>query len=285
MAFLPGGEASSISFPSSSITTSPNISFSLPNEPDVDSNGTVREIEFLFDRNVLTVSGFIDQRAFDGPLIKYSFTATPSLDVSFEPTDFYSARSDFRKCPAPLCGGYFIKKLNKAKMICADGSFKKECYVASANFDEFGISSFPFSSEDTTPYVFKGKQRLELFKDFKGLGVFEVSEAYKASIDSITSSNFYGLESLGIVCITSPCFSYEAHLINRKTTLDVSNVDFSLIGSAEDEMVVQAQQDLADGEVVLIAGQVRFIEGFSGLGRKMIVTQLYTPITPVKIIK
>ena len=277
VAFLPGGGASSISFPSSSVTTSPNISFSLPNEPDVDSNGTVREIKFSFDQNVLKVSGSIDQRAFDGPLIEYLFTATPSL-ASFEPTNFYSARSDLRKCPSPMCGGYFIKKLNQAKTLCADGSFAKECYVASANFDEFGINSFPFSSEDTTPYIFKGEQRLEPFKGFKGLGVFEVSEAYKAVTDNAASGNFYGLENLGIVCITSPCFSYEAHLLNRKTVLDISGVDFSLIGPADDEVVDQALQDLADGEVVLISGEVRFVDGFAGIGRQMYVTQLYTPV-------
>src|SRR3954452_13610286 len=29
---------------------------------------------------------------------------------------------DMRKCAAPACGGYFVKRVNQAKTTCADGS-------------------------------------------------------------------------------------------------------------------------------------------------------------------
>ena len=282
VAFLPGG-GTQLFFPSSDLTTSPNVNFLLPSDPNVDSNGTTRRIEFTYDQDGLTVSGSIDQRAFDGPLTEYAFTAIPSTDEGFDAKGLYSARSDFRKCAAPLCGGFFIKKLNRAKTRCADGSLRKECYVASANFNSFDISFFPFTSQDSTPYIFRGTQSLEPFKGFGNLGVFEASEAYKAVSNDIASGRFFGLENVGILCITSPCFSYEAHVLNRKRVLDISGFDFSAVGSIEDDVVSDVVQNLADGQVVLLSGDVRYVDGFAGRGREIVATQLYVPILPKRV--
>src|SRR5262245_13589106 len=43
---------------------------------------------------------------------------------------FYTVRPDVRRCASPLCGGYFVKRVNQALTRCANGRWSRECYVA-----------------------------------------------------------------------------------------------------------------------------------------------------------
>ena len=38
-------------------------------------------------------------------------------------------RLDPRMCPAPICGGYFVKEVNKPKTKCADGTWQRDCHA------------------------------------------------------------------------------------------------------------------------------------------------------------
>ena len=97
---------SSISFANIDVSISPDISFTLPNDPDYSSNGVSRSIDFRFNGKQLTAAGKIDSRAFDGPLVEYKFAADMSGTVDgnddFNQYGFFTARRDFRKCISPL---------------------------------------------------------------------------------------------------------------------------------------------------------------------------------------
>lgn len=73
----------------------------------------------------------MDSRAFDGPLIEYFLVAKINTAHGEE---YFTARPDYRKCVAPLCGGYFVKAVNKKLTSCADGTRQPECYVASITY-------------------------------------------------------------------------------------------------------------------------------------------------------
>ena len=45
-------------------------------------------------------------------------------------TIYVVTRQDFRKCAYPMCGGVFVKAVNKSKTTCLDGTKDVECYVA-----------------------------------------------------------------------------------------------------------------------------------------------------------
>src|SRR5260370_23237107 len=57
-----------------------------------------------------------------------------SLSVLPDPMNatstFYSLRRDLRRCVSPLCGGYFVKRVNMSSTRCANGRFMSECYLA-----------------------------------------------------------------------------------------------------------------------------------------------------------
>src|SRR5512147_1590362 len=42
---------------------------------------------------------------------------------------YCSARRDMRRCMAPLCGGWWVKRVNRSTTRCSDGVNRGECYV------------------------------------------------------------------------------------------------------------------------------------------------------------
>ncbi len=44
-------------------------------------------------------------------------------------TDYSVTRTDPRMCPSPLCGGVYVKQVNRMHTRCADGTVATECYA------------------------------------------------------------------------------------------------------------------------------------------------------------
>src|SRR6266550_5607002 len=65
--------------------------------------------------------------------------ASESIVASPDPisvnSTFYSVRPDLRRCVSPLCGGYFVKRVNMSSTRCANGRFMNECYVAGIDWN------------------------------------------------------------------------------------------------------------------------------------------------------
>src|SRR5438046_344091 len=58
---------------------------------------------------------------------------------SSAPSAFLVVRPDQRRCAAPMCGGYFVKRANYATTRCADGEYRAECYVPAISYDAVGF--------------------------------------------------------------------------------------------------------------------------------------------------
>src|SRR5687767_8167105 len=43
--------------------------------------------------------------------------------------EYFLVRQDVRRCISPLCGGYFVKRVNQSRTRCANGRWMRECYV------------------------------------------------------------------------------------------------------------------------------------------------------------
>ncbi|MFM7276035.1 MAG: DUF6748 domain-containing protein, partial [Gammaproteobacteria bacterium] len=48
----------------------------------------------------------------------------------FHPYGYFEVRKDLRRCVSPLCGGFWLRRLNAQMTRCADGAMQRECYVA-----------------------------------------------------------------------------------------------------------------------------------------------------------
>jgi hypothetical protein len=170
---------------------------------------------------------------------------------------------------APLCGGYFVKRLNRATTLCADGAHAYECYVTELDLATLKLS--PSEQGDTVANVdaelFRGKIA-KLTWNGKLLGRFVASEAWRnASSGSVASGTYYRVDPNPIRCITYPCpAQYHEAKLN-------STVSTTLVGFAGPHAAKLASA-LSGSESVLAAGTNQAGKG----GKVLDATQFWTRI-------
>lgn len=268
-----------ILFPSSTLVSTPDVYFQLPEDPYDDSYGVVRDIAFTFEGDAIKAKGIVDSRAFDGPLVEYQFVARTTR------SEVFTARPDYRKCAAPLCGGYFVKLVNKKLTQCADGSLKQECYVASVVYGDGPINAGVHSFANKTPLLLIGAIVPKADTTTGVLGVFRAKDAYRSATQNTATGNFYGVTNNDIMCITTPCFSYDEQLLNTENRITkLSDVNLEMSGASPDD-INWAQQLLANGSPLYATGKNQKYQGFAGIGVRLVAQQFYLPIKPTVVKK
>src|SRR5690349_9895603 len=53
---------------------------------------------------------------------------------------YFEVWADLRKCAAPMCGGFFVARLNRSTTTCVNGSAKASCYVPTLDWSEANLS-------------------------------------------------------------------------------------------------------------------------------------------------
>lgn len=265
-----------ILFPSSSLVTAPDVDFQLPADPNEDSYGVVRDIAFTFEGGALKAKGIVDSRAFDGPLVEYQLVAKTKQ------SEVFTARPDYRKCAAPLCGGYFVKLANKKLTQCVDGSWQAECYVTAITYGNGPIAAPAASAGNKTPLLVVGAILPAAGEKTAGLGFFLAKEAYSSATQNTAQGSFYGVTNNGIVCITTPCFSFDEALLNTTNRITkLSDLNLEMSGALPDD-IAHAHQLLANGAILYAAGKNQKYRGFAGVGVRLVAQQFYLPIKPTQ---
>ena len=245
--------------------------FTLPKNPNEDSGGTVRDIEYSFDGTSLVVWGVINQSAFDGPIIEYEFSAT--VTTAEVQADYYYARMDFRKCASPMCGGVYLSKVNQRAMRCPNGEKARTCYIGLPDWSAVGGNPF----EGDEPLLLAGKVSQAKWDTFEEFGAISVNEVYRSSSKPRRRQTVVSVVNNGLVCITSPCFSYDLTVVNRDKTRALSMVDLSRARATKAE-IEQANALLANGQSILATGYLRRTKEFSGPGLKFVAKNLFLPV-------
>lgn len=62
-----------------------------------------------------------------------------AVATTYRPTTgVYQLIPDARRCPSPLCGGYWIRAVNHSKTTCHDGNVQSWCYISEVDYDAAG---------------------------------------------------------------------------------------------------------------------------------------------------
>jgi hypothetical protein len=134
---------------------------------------------------------------------------------------YFTVTPDPRLCPAPTCGGFHLQALNQSLATCADGSQQVSCYVASA---DFGALQAP-PSFAPGEVVVRGRIAADDYPGFGNLGKLVAESAWTGATSQAAQGTIFRIRDLGIVCVTAPCFSIEARVLNQTTILAVSTLD------------------------------------------------------------
>ncbi|MBX7117212.1 MAG: hypothetical protein K1X64_23040 [Myxococcaceae bacterium] len=145
-------------------------------------------------------------------------TTEDSAELSASSRTYVTLRRDFRKCLAPMCGGYFVGDVNRAN--------PSEKYVNSLDFSKSNLSAEDIAVVLEAPeaeLVLRGK--LGPTEARFNTRSFLVYEAYRGMPGvEVSDSTFYTVADSEIRCVRAPCFSLTAKKLNGSATRGATGV-------------------------------------------------------------
>jgi hypothetical protein len=191
---------------------------------------------------------------------------------------YFEIKRDFRRCIYPLCGGYWLDRLNASKTTCHNGSKAEACYAPVLDWSESGLTQEQQDAlflaadrtaitEDTYAIVRGRFTKKNDTTPMPNLGKFVVTEAWVAVGEGPAEGVFAKVKDNGIRCITTPCNSLTEYALNASRTAKIAEVDFEA-GDLSEAAVEGLVGDLANGGFIVAGDRYNFnVQGRSGKGR------------------
>lgn len=202
----------------------------------------------------------------------------PNAPVPASGGSYFTLRRDVRRCAAPLCGGFFIRRVNRLTTVCADGQRASECYVAELDFGALGLSEEQATSVRNSAEDALLRGTIGSFSSaFGELGRLDVSEVWLGHAGVEPRGAFVRVKDTGLRCITTPCPSLSASLLElRLPSLSVAELD--LEGISEDTS--DAIEQLGEPDGLLVAGRPSVVSGPAGTALGVDASEYYIPLSP-----
>lgn len=199
---------------------------------------------------------------------------------------YFVIQPDDRKCVSPLCGGYWVSRVNRAYTHCADGSWNPSCYVADLDFEGSGLADHQI--ESVTAEVASGKVLLRgdvgvgHWDGFGELGRLQVSEAWMGGSDSEPGGLFVRVTDSGLVCITAPCYgTLHEDKLNSVLDADLSELDLSWTDVEQEEQAGAFERVFSDDGLIVAGWRYWWYDG--GWQRGRVAAQYYERIEPLPV--
>lgn len=204
-------------------------------------------------------------------------------------TAYYAINSDLRRCASPMCGGWFLKQLNRSTTVCHDGSTADRCYTPVLDWSNSNLPE-PQQTElldaagtgATSGHVYaivRGTfARTNTTTPQHQLGRFIIAEAWVAEGDGAAQGTFVHVRDNGRRCFVAPCPNLTETTLNTSQVTDIADVDFASSGMSDAE-VAQCTQSMYGPLGILVAGD-RYtvnVDGRTADGRT--ATQAYLQLT------
>lgn len=244
------------------------------------------------------------------PLFALSFTACAGSDSTDElageadledlegkndspsgASTYFEVRTDMRRCASPMCGGFFIDRLNATSTTCHDGAKREVCYTPELDWSQSGLdeakqsmflgkASSAFVSGDVKAILRGRFANKNLNTTIPTMGRFIVTEAWIAQGEGVSDGVFAKVFQNGIRCIAAPCPSLTEKALNASRTANISEIDYEA-GTYDDAALGGLASDYHAPTGVIVAGD-RYsftISGRAGKGRT--ATQAYRNVANI----
>jgi len=175
---------------------------------------------------------------------------------------YFEITSDMRKCVAPLCGGFFVARLNRSYTTCVDHSDQAQCYVPALDWSEAGLSdglqqklvdaAYLDATSDGVRAIVRGRFAPQQYAQ-GNLGRFVVTEAWVEEGDTVSDGVFVRAAANSIRCIAAPCPTITEKALDTSRKANIAEIDWSLAGLQERE-IEAFNARLADPSGVIFAG-------------------------------
>ncbi|MEK6334564.1 MAG: DUF6748 domain-containing protein [Acidobacteriota bacterium] len=193
--------------------------------------------------------------------------AAPTSDSIDDNSTYYSVRRDLRRCVSPLCGGYFVKRVNRPNTACSDGRVMSDCYVAEINWN--GNAEVNGST-----FVVRGNIGRKRFGHFGNLGEMRVSESWTPMGNNRALGTFYRVRDRGVRCITHPCPTHLEAKLNSASSQNIAGVNLASSNLGDQNAAAVTQAMTGPGGVI-VTGENVVVRGPGGRSFELRGTQVY----------
>ncbi|WKB55575.1 Kazal-type serine protease inhibitor family protein [Eleftheria terrae] len=187
-------------------------------------------------------------------------------------------RPDLRRCAFPMCGGYFVRAVNKPRTQCADGSWQAECHAAVLD-----TAPTRWSEGERAAFLLKFGQGHALVRGTlaavrqEGLPwivpTLTATEGWEGQVQRAGGGAVYRVQDNGIRCITHPCPSIEQQALNFVAKRAIAGVELDKAGASAQQTAEGVQALSAPG--LLVAGRHRTVSGPGGVRDVLVATEFY----------
>ena len=193
--------------------------------------------------------------------------SSPAPEQLASDGEYYLVQQDMRRCISPLCGGYFVKRVNQSSTRCANGRWMRECYVAEIDWNGQ-------SEVDPGKALLRGDIVARQFARFGNLGALRVTESWQSPSDKPPTGTFYRVRDRGVRCITDPCLSHSATKLGSRLTKNIAGVDLAAAG-ATGEMISEGAVAMTHPHGVIVTGYFAPVTGPGGRAQTLKATKVY----------
>lgn len=187
---------------------------------------------------------------------------------------YFVAQRDLRKCAYPMCGGYFVHRVNASKTRCIDGSYQDSCYVTGIDLSKLMLTE---NDLDYGKAIFRGAiEKTEI--NGKTWGTFAGGEAWANETGSDALGDVWRVEDNGIRCIKAPCPSISADKLNTSAVRQVTDMDYS--GANATQKQIDGANDSIFSESLLVTGTIAATKDG---GHRMMTTAFFHSKTGVRL--
>jgi hypothetical protein len=198
---------------------------------------------------------------------------------------YFEIRTDMRHCASPMCGGFFLDRLNATSTTCHDGAKREACYTPELDWSQAGLSeskvqallgkaSSSFASGQVKAIVRGRFAKKNLTTTVPAMGRFIVTEAWVAQGDGDADGVFAKVYQNGIRCISAPCPSLTEKALNASRTANISDLDFTA-GTYDDAAIQGVVSDYTEPSGVIVAGDRYSFTQAGRTGKGRTATQAY----------
>lgn len=191
-------------------------------------------------------------------------------------------RHDMRRCISPVCGGWWVSRVNYATTRCLDGSYARECYVADIDWSALGLSerALPdfISHAGAGTAVLRARIEPRAYGTLGTFGQLVVQEGWQALTDAAPTGTFFHVQGPDRTCVRAPCFAFPAERLNRTSSASsrYSGVTLAVIAGVTGDDVAKGYDYLSQAAGILVAGTAR--AGADG-GSALVASQAYLRVS------
>lgn len=198
---------------------------------------------------------------------------------------YFAITADLRKCASPMCGGWFLHRLNQPLTRCHDGQLSAMCYTPVLDWSKAGVSEALQGklldaarqgalSGDVDAIVRGRFAPTNRTTPDPSLGRFVITEAWQANGSVPAHGAFVRVEDNGLRCLVAPCPSITETTLNTSQVTDIAQIDWAPSGLDDREVSGEiAALSMPGG--ILIAGDRFTVTGPGGTAKARTATAVY----------